>query len=324
MSEQEMLDVINQSIEMGVKIFYIFGGEPLLRKEFFTVVDYISNQKGLFRETVTNGTALTHRICSNIIDSGLNKIWISIDGPEEVHERLRGVPGSFARTYQGLKDLCEEKRSRGSKILIDLAFTASAENYRYLPKVIELVKDLDLYEINVRHMGVFLPEDIQNLNTVIGQKIGKTVEPGSICFSAGEGILLTIEQAKELKEILLEARRRCKENGIPLHVEPALLDTFDWKKGKKVDSCLHLWTQINISPAGDVIPCLWYDLFPMGNIRNSCLKEIWNNGNYRHLRKNFSHLTACSKCCYFYLNLPDNIRRAVEVANFPLRSLIFR
>ncbi len=100
------------------------------------------------------------------------------------------------------------------------------------------------------------------------------------------------------------------------------MTNVDWRKGKDVKSCLHLWTQINVDAQGHVIPCIWFDKVVLGNVKEKSLREIWNNERYRYLRKNFSRLTACSKCCYFYQSFTDNAKRALQVANFPFASLI--
>lgn len=322
LSLAELTGVVRQAMQLGVRIFYIFGGEPLIRREFFELVKLISAEHGLFSETVTNGTLISEEVARQLVEVRLNKIWISLDGPPAVHDALRGVPGTFEKTLQGLKRLVEAKQKARSPMLIDLAVTISALNYRHLPELIECVRGIPLYEINIRHMGVFFEEDIQNINQTIGKNLGVTVQPDSLCFSSGGSIVLDSHQAREFKLILRQASRLAAESGIPLHVEPALWNTFDWHKGRPITSCLHLWTQININAAGGVVPCLWYDLLEFGNIREEPLGTIWNNVHFQYMRTHLKEVHACSKCCYFYLTLPQNIKRAIQVANFPFKSLL--
>ena len=279
----------------------------------------ISKQNGGWR---INGTLITDSVAADVIKSGLNKIWVSIDGPPETHDQLRGVNGTYAKAFRGLTNLIKAKKEADSDILIDLAVTISSLNYRLLPDIIENVKDLDLYQINVRHMGVFFEEDIENLNKVVGEPFQLGLKKGDLCFSEGDQIVLAPDQAREFRTILYESVRQCDEYGINLHYEPDLMTVVDWRKGKTIKSCLHLWTQINVNAQGDVIPCLWYDKLIMGNIHNQSLKDIWNNEFACHLRKNFKKISACSKCCYFYLTLTQNAKRALEVANFPFKSLL--
>lgn len=324
LSFDEIIKIIDECISLGVRIFYIFGGEPFIRKDFLDVISYISKEKKLFSETVTNGTLITKEVAERIIESKMNKIWISIDGPENIHNVLRGVEGTFQRALTGLNNLIEEKKKKNSDILVDLAVTVSKPNYKYLPKIVDIVKNMPLYEINIRHMGVFLENDIRNLNEILGEKFKLNLNNNELCFSTGKEILLNREECLELRTILKEIETLGNKYNIPIHIEPGLDTITDWTIGKKINSCLHLWTQLNINAQGKVIPCLWYDLLEIGDVRKSSIKEIWNNERYQYIRKNFSKLKSCSKCCYFYLDFRSNFKRALKVANFPFKKLIFK
>ena len=71
------------------------GGEALLHEEVIEIINYIK-QKGLYCSINTNGMLL-EKYAPNIIDSKVDMVRISIDGPPEIHDSIRGVPGSFSR-----------------------------------------------------------------------------------------------------------------------------------------------------------------------------------------------------------------------------------
>jgi len=312
----ELLRVVDELIDSGVRIFYLFGGEPLLYPGFFDVVKKIS-AKGLFSETVSNGTLINEETAKKIIDSGLNKIWISLDGPCGVHDEIRGIPGTFDRALHGLKLICEEKKKTNSPILIDLAVTVSHINYKHLVELVDLVKDLPLFEVNIRHMGVFFKDDLQNIEKVLGVDMGGKNTP---LFSRGEDKILTPEDIKELRPILRDLQSR--KYNFALHIEPHFFTVDDWSIGRTdVHTCFHLWTQICINADGKVNPCMWWDGYVVGDVRKDSIMKIWNSPGFNKIRKNISKLSACSKCTYFYRTLPENIKRAVAVPNFPFKSL---
>ncbi|MBN2037165.1 MAG: radical SAM protein [Chitinispirillaceae bacterium] len=320
LSTSELLKLIDELIAHGVRIFYFFGGEPFLHPGFFEIVAKVSKEHGLFSETVTNGTLLTEERVNNLFDAGMNKIWVSIDGPRETHDLLRGVPGTHAKAMAGLQRLCKEKLRRKSSMLIDLAVTVSHQNYRQLEELVESVKDLPLFEVNIRHMGVFFRDDIRNIETVLGVDLGGLKTP---LFSSGNEYLLRVEDIPDLRSIL--KKLQSKKYPFQLHIEPHIFTVDDWRIGRKnAHTCLHIWTQLCINANGDVNPCMWWDGYVVGNIREKPVMELWNSEGFRNIRKNIRRLTACSKCTYFYLSLPENFRRALAVPHFPFKSLLIK
>jgi MoaA/NifB/PqqE/SkfB family radical SAM enzyme len=320
LTTEEILHLVDDLVGNGVRIFYFFGGEPLLHPGFFDIVSKVSRDLSLFSETVTNGTLLTEERVGRLFDANMNKIWVSIDGPEQIHDTIRGVPGTHARALAGLRRLCEEKLRRKSSMLIDLAVTVSRQNYQHIEELVESVKDLPLFEVNIRHMGVFFKEDIRNIEEVLDVDLDGDKKP---LFSSGNDYVLSVEDIPRVRSIV----RRLRERRYPfaLHIEPHLFTVDDWNVGRRTArTCLHLWTQLCVNACGDVTPCMWWDGYRVGNVREKPVMEIWNSSGFQTIRKRINRLTACSKCTYFYLTLPENARRALQVPTFPFSSLFIR
>jgi len=109
---RKFFNAIDQLIDMGVRIFYFYGGECLIHPDFYKIVNYVSQEKGLFSEVVTNGTVLNEESVRKIIASGLSKIWISIDAPGETHDILRGVPGTFSACFWRVEIIMRGKNQK--------------------------------------------------------------------------------------------------------------------------------------------------------------------------------------------------------------------
>mgnify|MGYP001564176061 CR=1 FL=1 len=321
LTESELRNLVIQLADQGIKIFYFFGGEPFLRRDFLDIVTCLSRDRGLFTETVTNGTlTTTAEKAKAIIDSGLSKIWFSIDGQKEAHDKFRGIDGTFEKTLRSIEVLAEARDKYKSPILIDLAVTLTRFNYHLLDYFVQIAEKYRCYEVNLRHMGVFYPEDIKSFNDTIGKKIGKEVKTENFIFSSGHESVLSKEDMPVLRENL--KRILNEKHSVEIHIEPDLMKVDDWRIGKNVKSCLHIYTQICINARGSVVPCLWLDEYELGNIREQTIEEIWNGEHYQYFRENFKEMLGCSKCCYFYLNLPDNLKRAIKVAHFPFKNLL--
>ena len=87
------------------KVLMFTGGEPLLRKDIFELIDY-SVSRGIPTEMVSNGTLIEERIAEKIINSGLQNIAISLDGVNsETHDLIGNRKGSYNLAIKAIKNL---------------------------------------------------------------------------------------------------------------------------------------------------------------------------------------------------------------------------
>lgn len=84
----------------GALQVYFTGGEPLLREDLPDLVAH-AHRIGLLSRICTNGYLLTPALVGRLKRAGLNQCGISIDDADPlVHDRLRGLPGAFARAVE--------------------------------------------------------------------------------------------------------------------------------------------------------------------------------------------------------------------------------
>jgi MoaA/NifB/PqqE/SkfB family radical SAM enzyme len=125
-----MFRVADALISLRPKSIQFSGGEPLLVKGLFQVVERIA-QAGIPVELYTSGWLLDERLVPDIARS-FSKVHVSVDGATaKVHDTLRAKPGSFERAMRGLGLLdaaVREQRQLGGKTLsfgIDCAVVRS-------------------------------------------------------------------------------------------------------------------------------------------------------------------------------------------------------
>lgn len=118
-------------------------GEPFLHSKIFDMIKY-SKSKDIIIQTTTNGSLFSPENVSNIIDSGLDIVNISIDSPNESDfKRIRG--GSFEKIVEGIKLLVEERNKRNSRFpLIGIWVTILKDSARVLPDIFNLYTNLGL------------------------------------------------------------------------------------------------------------------------------------------------------------------------------------
>lgn len=88
-------------------------GEPLLNKRFSDMVRYAKRKyPELIVDTTTNASLLYHELSDDIIDSGLDKIFISLQGLNaETYKRLSGVDIDFANLLENIIYFCTHRKN---------------------------------------------------------------------------------------------------------------------------------------------------------------------------------------------------------------------
>ncbi|HET7441297.1 MAG TPA: radical SAM protein [Terriglobales bacterium] len=136
LSTNTALGIINQIASAANPILVLSGGEPLYRADIFQLARYATD-KGLRVALATNGTLVTKEVARMIVDSGVRRVSISLDGADALtHDTFRGIPGAFDAAVYGLRNL----KALGMSVQINM--TIAKHNARQLPKVLDLAKSL--------------------------------------------------------------------------------------------------------------------------------------------------------------------------------------
>jgi MoaA/NifB/PqqE/SkfB family radical SAM enzyme len=93
--------------DYGVLDVYVTGGESLLYDDFFAIAEDILS-RGMGFGVSTNATVLPDRALARLRGLQIETVQVSLDGARaSVHERIRGAPGSFARTCDGIRRIAQ-------------------------------------------------------------------------------------------------------------------------------------------------------------------------------------------------------------------------
>ena len=115
---------------------FVWGGEPFLYPDIMPLLTYMK-QKGLTISISTNGTKLDKHI-RQIVEIGVDFLLISIDGPPDTHDDIRGYKGAFESTAGAMKAIQEEKKRQGkTKPYIFVVSVITANNQRNLAELYE-------------------------------------------------------------------------------------------------------------------------------------------------------------------------------------------
>jgi len=152
-------DLFKKAIdEMDDHLIYVnlyFQGEPFLNPKFLDMVNYASSKK-IYTVTSTNAHHLTDDMAKRTVESGLNRIIISVDGTtQDVYERYR-VGGNLSRVLEGTSNIVKWKKQLKSRTpLTVFQFLVMKPNEHQVEDVKKLAKEYQVDEVRLKTAQVY-------------------------------------------------------------------------------------------------------------------------------------------------------------------------
>ena len=140
--------ILDQLADLKTDMFAVTGGEPLLRKDLPEVLSH-AHRGGLKTGIATNGFLLDQAAAEWIRDVGVQSVQVSLDGPQETHNRIRGNSQSFERAVQAVELLTRLKVP-----LVSVATTVSTENIHEIDGLRQLLLRLG---VKLWRLAVVMP-----------------------------------------------------------------------------------------------------------------------------------------------------------------------
>ncbi|MDZ4823292.1 MAG: SPASM domain-containing protein [Flavobacteriales bacterium] len=153
--------------ELSVHLTYInfyFQGEPFIHPQFLDLVKYASEKK-IYTSTSTNAHFLNERNAKRTVESGLDRLIISIDGTtQEVYEQYR-VNGKLEKVLEGTKNIMRAKRELKSRTPhVIFQFLVVKPNEHQIEDVKKLAKEVGVDEVRFKTAQVY---NFENGNDLI-------------------------------------------------------------------------------------------------------------------------------------------------------------
>jgi AdoMet-dependent heme synthase len=275
----ELIDAITES---GNPILVLSGGEPLFRPDIFDIAKY-AVEKGLTVALATNGTLVDEAMAKKIVDAGVSRVSISIDGADaETHDNFRKLKGSFERATEGFNHL----KKLGMSMQINC--TIAKHNSHQLHDLYNLALNLGAEAIHIFMLvpvgcGVEIADD-------------QMLEPERYEYILNEFYDLSKEAKIQTKATCSPhyfriMRQRAKEEGIT--IAPKTHGMAAMTKG-----CLAGTGVCFVSHKGEVFPCGYLPV-TAGHIKKQPFKEIWKDSPvFMKLREPGLLGGKCGECEY--------------------------
>lgn len=181
----EVMEIVDQAAEWGIREINLCGGEPLLSDKCFDVIRH-AVKRGLKVILTTNGTLIDSVTAAELAGSGVDIVCVSLDGATAaVHDSIRGVPGAYEKIIKGIRAL-HSARTPGRPVTV-LIFTLHNDN---LDEAVEYVR-------MAKRLGV----DAVYLTSLVDDNIR--------LYSRGEynPLWITGDRLKRLDEVIDELER---------------------------------------------------------------------------------------------------------------------
>jgi radical SAM protein with 4Fe4S-binding SPASM domain len=275
-SSEEIRAIIRQIIELKIFRVRISGGEPLVHRDLFTVLDALG-KANVTLTLFTNGTLINRRVAKRLAACPVKYYNVSLDGSRaEIHDAIRGA-GSFDKAVKGIKNVIAQGGD------VTTAVTLTRLNYHDAEKTVLLAKRLGAQRVQFVEL-MYLGNAVCNAD--------------DIAMTANERFeLLTIVRGLKIKYggFIVGSIAGQLESADSLRLSPKPRFPL------KVSTCVAGMIRCAIRPDGWVAPCerLWF--LKAGDLRKKSLQEIWRHSPLlQTFRKPFvinkKNMPACSKC----------------------------
>ena len=148
-------EVIDQVYKDTFYLTFYFQGEPYINPDFLEMVAY-ANQKNIYTATSTNAHFLTEENAKKTVESGLDRLIISIDGTtQEVYENYR-VNGKLEKVIEGTKNIVKWKKElRSATPHIIFQFLVVRPNEHQIDNLYDLAKEMGVDEVKLKTAQVY-------------------------------------------------------------------------------------------------------------------------------------------------------------------------
>ena len=253
--------LLSDAYDLGARVFVPYGAESFMRKDFLDVVEHAHALGYGHQSIVTNGTMITADQLDRLSNCPSAKLNISIDGPREIHDELRGA-GNFDKSVDTAVE-CVRRR-----MPVSFSGVILRETLHHLRALIDLAAKVGIEEVSYQPFQV----EISGLHKDVARFSLRSVEHDAIAaalsdlceYATKRNITIYTQGLFGVIPDYLIYNRRPVPNGGCLIPSTTLL--VDWR--------------------GDVYPCFFMgkESDRMGNIYRERLHEIWHSRIHKQLQ----------------------------------------
>jgi MoaA/NifB/PqqE/SkfB family radical SAM enzyme len=297
-SQMELADwkrLVDEIAAYKIRFILVRGGEPFLFPGIIELLEHI-HSKGIFISIDTNGTVLK-KYAADLVRIGNMHITFSVDGPEEIHDSVRGVKGSFQKTKENIALLHDLEKNNTRKISKSLCFTISQYSYKGLGAMPDIARSMGIASMNIVPYYYFSAETGKEYEAELKEHFDCLAYSWKGFHHDNSGIDFNIFKA-ELRKYQANLGEVYNFPYMPLSEEEYKVWFADQITPVGSLTCMSVEKLIDIQPDGEANFCVDFPDYSFGNVKESSIKEIWNSpraNRFREYRRQ-NPLAICYRC----------------------------
>jgi MoaA/NifB/PqqE/SkfB family radical SAM enzyme len=268
---------------LGTRQVVLTGGEPLLHSRLEGLCAFLKTC-GVHITVLTTGLLLAKH--ARTVAASVDEVILSIDGPEEVHDRVRRVKRGFQLIREGVLAVRQLKPA----MLIHARSTVQKANHSCLRQTVEGVKSMQVDSIS------FLAADLtsQAFNRELvwpGERQNEIALTRTEISALEEEIELLICSHKEDL-----ARGYIKESAEKLRRLPRRFREHIGELTPEAPLCNAPWVSAVVEVDGSVRPCFFHR--KIGSLKTTTLADVVNGDEAQEFRRtlNVAENPTCRRC----------------------------
>jgi MoaA/NifB/PqqE/SkfB family radical SAM enzyme len=268
---------------LGVRQVVLSGGEPLLHGDLPALCEFFHEQN-IRLTLLTTGLLLLKR--AHEVSRFFDEVIVSIDGPQEIHDGIRRVKGSFDLIGQGVAAV----RAQRPDIRITCRSTVQKANHRHLSATVAAARALRFDSIS------FLAADLTS-EAFNRPLVWPGERQSEIALTASEVVALYADIERLIVEHAYDIRERfIVESPEKLRRIARRFREHLGQVAPEAPTCNAPWVSAVVEVDGTVRPCFFHR--PVGNVTSSTLEEVVNGEAAQHFRESLdvANNPTCRRC----------------------------
>jgi radical SAM protein with 4Fe4S-binding SPASM domain len=274
LTTKQVFSLIDKLVESKILNVTLVGGEPFIRPDIIEILNYLAATP-IRTDISTNGVYMPERILKKLRDLPIFQVQVSIDGIGENHDNFRGKKGAFKKACDTITKLQKEG------ISTYISTTVTSKNIDDIERIIELAMELGCEAYKAIP---FLAAGRGRINNEIYR--------------------LSKQDIFRLSKILVTKQKEL-EGKINIYSESTFEFLLNPVNSKPRENgymiCSAGYDILSIGADGTAYPCPFLHDFPLGNLMETSMEEIWQNSETLNYLRNImkKDMTGECKSCQF-------------------------
>lgn len=293
-------DYIRMVDELATRkpVYYIWGGEPFLYPDLIPLVTHMKKRDALV-SIITNGT-LVKPHAEHLVRIGVDNFMFSLDGPAELHDKIRRAPGTFNKLSETIAEIRRWKRIlKKPKPYIMFIFTLTPTNQHHLVSTMDIAEKFGASHVLIYYSWF--------TNQQLGHAHQDIMKKEFDCHAISWQGYISDPSRFDIPKLMDEVRQMNSRSWklsyltIPDLTVEQIPQYFSQPTNNFGNNrCINPWLVTEIQANGDVATCRDHPDYVVGNIKDEPILKIFNNAKYRKFRNRLQTkglMPVCARCC---------------------------